>query len=91
MLNTSTTSVSKVQWNPVTVTNRPKKRGRNNEVTVLTGISVQENVWSFLPGRQKEVAVRRGSTVLFNNKFFLIHVLLTDACPLVRFSCQSDL
>ena len=55
MLNTSTTSISKAQWNPVnTVTNRPKKRGRNNKVTVLRRVSVQENVWSFFPGSQKQ-------------------------------------
>ena len=42
-------------------------------------------------GQPKTVAVRRGSTVLFNNNFVLIHVLLTDACPLVLFSCESDL
>ena len=40
-----------IQWNPAyTVTNGPKTIGRNNEVTVLTRVSLQENVWSFLPG-----------------------------------------
>ena len=29
-----------------------EKRGRNNKVTVLRRVSVQENVWSFLPGSQ---------------------------------------
>ena len=92
MLNTSTTSVSKVQWNPIIRSPAvgQKKRGRNNKVTALRRVSVQENVWSFSSGSQKKVAVRRGSTVLFNNNFVL-HVLLTDACPLVLFSSESDL
>ena len=47
-----------VQWNPVnTVINGPKKFGGNNEVTVLTRVSLQENVWSYLPVGQKKVAV----------------------------------
>ena len=47
-----------VQWNPVnTATNGPKKFGCYNEVTVLTRVSLQENVWSFLPGGHKKVAV----------------------------------
>ena len=33
-----------------TVTNEPKKISCNNEVTILTRVSLQENVWSFLPG-----------------------------------------
>ena len=46
-----------IQWNPVnTVTNGPKDFGRNNEVTILTWVSLQENVWSFLPGGQEKVA-----------------------------------
>ena len=60
----------RLKWNPVnTVTKGPKKFVRNNEVTVLRRVSLQENVWSFLSGGQKksgrnnEVAVRRGSTV----------------------------
>ena len=37
------------QWNPInTVTNGPKKIGRNNEVTVLTRVS------AVLPGGQKK-------------------------------------
>ena len=47
-----------IQWNPVnTTTNGPKKFGCNNEVTVLTKVSLQENVWSFLLGGRKKVAV----------------------------------
>ena len=52
-----------IQWNPAyTVTNGPKTIGRNNEVTVLTRVSLQENVSSFLPapkkrGRNNEVTV----------------------------------
>ena len=34
------------------VTNGPKKFGRDNELTVLTRVSLQENVWLFLPGDQ---------------------------------------
>ena len=46
-----------IQWNPVnTVTNGPKDIGHNNEVTILTWVSLQENVWSFLPGGQEKVA-----------------------------------
>ena len=36
------------------VTNEPKKISRNNEVTVLMRVSLQENLWSFLPGGQKK-------------------------------------
>ena len=39
------------------VTNGPKKFGRDNELTLLTSVSLQENVWLFLPGDQKKVAV----------------------------------
>ena len=47
--------LNQLQWNPVnTVTNGPKKFGRNNEVTVLKKVSLQENVWSFWPGSQKK-------------------------------------
>ena len=47
--------LSQLQWNSVsTVTNGPRKFGRNNEVTVLEGVSLQENVWSFLPGGHKK-------------------------------------
>ena len=43
-------SSNELQWNPVnTVTNGPKKFDCNNEVTLLTRVSLQENVWSFLP------------------------------------------
>ena len=77
-----------VQWNPVnTATNGPKKFGCYNEVTVLTRVSLQENVWSFLPGGHKksrritEVAVSRGSTLkssvtycwVFNYDFQFLH------------------
>ena len=34
------------------VTNGPKKFGRDNELTVLTRVSLQEKVWLFLPGDQ---------------------------------------
>ena len=45
-------------WNPIiTVTKGQKEIGRNNEVTVLTRVSLQENVWTFFPGGQKKVAV----------------------------------
>ena len=58
-LHRTTTNYNKLQWNPVnTVTNGPKKFGRNNEVTVLKRVSLQENAWSVLPGGQKKVAVR---------------------------------
>ena len=48
-----------------------KKFGCYNEVTVLTRVSLQENVWAFLPGGQKkcltaELAVRQGSTVMLS-------------------------
>ena len=49
-----------------------KKIGRNNEVAVLTKVSLQEHVWTVLLGGQKksdrikEVAVRRGSTLSVN-------------------------
>ena len=53
-LHRTTTTYNKLQWNPVnTVTNGPKEFGRNNEVTVLKRVSLQENVWSVLPGGQK--------------------------------------
>ena len=61
-----------VEWNPVnTATSGPKKFGCYNEVTVLTRVSLQENVWAFLPGGQKkclttELAVRQGSTVMLS-------------------------
>ena len=42
-----------LQWNPVNF-NGPKKFGRNNEVTVSMRVSLQENVWSFLPSGQKK-------------------------------------
>lgn len=51
----SPTACVVVQWNLVnTVINRPKIFGRNNEVAVLTRVSFQESVWSFLPGGQKK-------------------------------------
>ena len=54
----------RVQWNPVnTVTNGPKQFGSNNWVTVFREFLLQGNVWSFLLGGQKQVAVRRGFTV----------------------------
>ena len=41
----TTPNYNKLQWNPVnTVTNGPKEFGRNNEVTVLKRVSLQENV-----------------------------------------------
>ena len=44
---------SKVQWNPVyKVTNGPKT------FSLLTRIFCQRNVWQFLPGGQKKVAVK---------------------------------
>ena len=44
-LHRTTTNYNKSQWNPVnTVTNGPKEFGRNNEVTVLKRVSLQENV-----------------------------------------------
>ena len=52
-----------LQWNPVnTVTNGPKKIGRNNEVTVLTRVSFQEIYGRFCraakkSGRNNEVTV----------------------------------
>ena len=49
-----------IQWNPViTVTKGLKKIGRNDEVAVLTKASLQENVWTVLPGGQKKVTVLR--------------------------------
>ena len=49
-----------MQWNPVmTVTKGLKKIGRNDEVAVLTKASLQENVWTVLPGGQKKVTVLR--------------------------------
>ena len=39
-------------WSPM-----GQKNGSNNEVSILTRISLQENVWSFLPGSQKKVVV----------------------------------
>ena len=45
----------RIQWNPIiTVTNGPKKIGRNNEVTVLKRVSLHENLWTFLLGGQKK-------------------------------------
>ena len=51
----STPNYNKLQWNPVSnmVTNGPKQFGHNNEVAVLMRVSLQENVWSVLPGGQK--------------------------------------
>ena len=47
-----------VQRNPTnTVTNGPKKIGHDSQVPVLTRVSFQEKVLSFLPGGD------RGSTV----------------------------
>ena len=41
-----------------TVNKGPKlKFGRYDEVAILTRVSLQENVWSFLPGGQTKVAV----------------------------------
>ena len=41
-----------------TVTNGPKlKFGLYSEMAILTRVSLQENVWSFLPGGQTKVAV----------------------------------
>ena len=46
---------NKLQWNPVnTVTSGSKEFGRNNEVTVLTRVSLQENVMVVFAGRPKE-------------------------------------
>ena len=68
-----------IKWNPVnTVTNGPKTFGRINGVAVFTRVFfLQENVWRFLSGGQKKVAVitrfavRRGFTVMFfNNHVF---------------------
>ena len=57
-LQQTTPNYNKLQWNPVnTVTNGPKKFGRNNEVTVLKRVSLQENAWPVLPGGQKKGAV----------------------------------
>ena len=50
-----------IQWNPIIRSPvGQKKRGRNNKVTVLRRVSVQENVWSFLPGSQKKSGVKAG-------------------------------
>ena len=47
-------------WNPIiTVTKGQKEIGRNNEVTVLTRVCLQENVWTFFPGGQNKVTVLR--------------------------------
>ena len=47
-----------LQLNTVyTAANGPKKIGRINVVAVLTRVFQQENVWRFLPGGQKKVAV----------------------------------
>ena len=52
--------LSLIQWNPViTVTKGLKKIGLNDEVAVLTKASLQENVWTVLPGSQKKVTVLR--------------------------------
>ena len=53
---TTTPNYNKLQGNPVsnTVTNGPKEFGRNNEVTVLKRVSLQENVRSFFAGRPKK-------------------------------------
>ena len=54
-----------ITGNPVNmVTSVPKKVGRNIEVTVLTRISFQENVWSFLPGSQNKSGYNNEVTVL---------------------------
>ena len=52
--------------NPVNnmVTFVPKKVGRNIEVTVLTRISLQENVWLSLPGSQNKSGGNNEVTVL---------------------------
>ena len=34
-----------------------QKKGRNNEETVLMRVSIQENVWLYLPGSQKKLAI----------------------------------
>ena len=34
-----------------------KKIGCNNKVTVLTRVSLQENVWTLLPGSQKKLVI----------------------------------
>ena len=54
-LQQTTPNYHKLQWNPVSnmVTNGPKQFGHNNEVAVLMRVSLQENVWSVLPGGQK--------------------------------------
>ena len=54
-------------------TNGPEKIGRINVVDVLTRVFLQENVWRFLPGGQKKVAVRRGSTLLSLLCFFVVY------------------
>ena len=47
-------------WNPIiTVTKGQKEIGRNNEVTVLTRVCFQENVWTFFQGGQNKVTVLR--------------------------------
>ena len=52
--------LSLIQWNPViTVTKGLKKIGLNDEVAVLTKASLQENVWTVLPGSWKKVTVLR--------------------------------
>ena len=52
--------LSFIQWKPViTVTKGLKKISRNDEVAVLTKASLQENVWTVLPGGQKKVTVSR--------------------------------
>ena len=52
--------LSLIQWNPViTVTKGLKKIGLNDQVAVLTKASLQENVWTVLPGGQKKVTVLR--------------------------------
>ena len=49
-----------LQWNPVnTVTNGPKKIGRNNEVTVLTRVSLQEIYRRFCRAAKKVAVITR--------------------------------
>ena len=47
--------LSLIQWNPViTVTKGLTKIGRDNEVAVLTKVSLQENVWTVLKKKKKK-------------------------------------
>ena len=50
--------ILRLQWNPVkTVTYQPKKFGRINRLAILTRVFLQENVWRFFLGGQKNVAI----------------------------------